>query len=199
MQVARQALRARICRSSECWVDAFGAEEQNMYKILKEKGHYFIYHFTDTDNIESIKANKGILSFYELKKLNLKNVKFGGNDWSHEADELSHVDDYVHLCFLNNHPMEYRAREDGRIKNTKWLQINIDILLTEGIMYTSDVSNKSGVKLLTKDVAVERLDHEAICSFLDFSIAGNHERKCNAEKYEILVPKIVPLSYIRNI
>ena len=41
--------------------------------------------------------------------------------------------------------MEFVARQDGRITDSVYPQIHPDILHIKGVMFTADVSNKSGI------------------------------------------------------
>ncbi|MFZ0845265.1 MAG: DarT ssDNA thymidine ADP-ribosyltransferase family protein [Pseudolabrys sp.] len=100
-------------------------------KYLEALQQYFdkngFYHFTDTRNIPGIKAANGILSRREATRLKQKIEAVGGNDWSVEADDRTGMDAYVHLCFTNEHPMEFLARQDGRIQSSKFLSISADV------------------------------------------------------------------------
>ena len=107
----------------------------------------YLYHFTDQRNLLSIKKH-GILSFEGANKFHISNIVTGGNDWSHDADGYSGLKKFVHLCFWSEHPMEYIARQAGRLQQTSFLKINPDVLNIMGVKFTNDVSNKSGVKLL---------------------------------------------------
>lgn len=159
----------------------------------------YLYHFTDSRNITRIKECGGLFSYRELSNSMLDGIVCGGNDWSHDADNISGVDDYVHLCFTTNHPMEYLARQEGRIRETCWICVHRDVLRIKGVRFTNDVANKAGVTLLTNNEAVNELDHEAIFTFIDFGIGNNQQRKQIAEKYEILIPGHIPLQYLVNI
>lgn len=170
-----------------------------MYQTLIDRGVRHLYHFTDKSNIESIINCGGLLSLVALKEKGLNNVKHGGNQLSHYADSLKGVDRYVHLCFRDTHPMKYVASNEGRISNPCWLEINLSILGVEGVLYSSDVSNKSGVRLLPPDEAKKEIDLEGLYDFLDFHEEGNQARKNNARKSEILIPNIVPIDKILNI
>ena len=46
----------------------------------------------------------------------------------HDADRMKDLHKFVHLCFRNNHPMEYKAREEGRIAQSIFLQVHADVL-----------------------------------------------------------------------
>ncbi|NDY55736.1 DUF4433 domain-containing protein [Desulfovibrio sulfodismutans] len=170
-----------------------------MFHKLSERNVFHVYHFTDKSNIDSIINLGGLYSLSTIKQNNICDVCFGGNQWSHDADTRIGLDTYVHLCFLKDHPMEFRARQEGRINTTCWLEISIDVLQLPGVMYTNDVSNKTGVLALTNVQAKEIIDLFGIYERLDFSIEENKIRKNQAKKSEILVPTHVPLQLIKNI
>ena len=123
----------------------------------------------------------------------------GGNEWSQDADGLKGMNDYVHLCFRANHPMEYLARQDRRIQDTMFLHIHPDVIHWEGVKFTADVSNKRGVKVHTIDEAREILDFEVLYTRTDWSDPEIQKRLKQAEKCEILVPTKIGLDLIRNL
>jgi hypothetical protein len=123
----------------------------------------------------------------------------GGNEWSRDADGFKGMDEYVHLCFRANHPMEYVARAEGRIGDTIFLQIHPDVLAWNGVKFTADVSNKSGVSVHTMEEAREMIDFEVLYSRTDWSNPDIQKRLRAAEKCEILVPDKIPLSLIRSL
>ena len=107
------------------------------------------------------------------------------------------MDRYVHLCFRSNHPMEYLARQDGRVVNSIFLEIHPSVLQFEGVRFTADVSNKSGVESVSIAKAV--IDYEVLYTRTDWSDPAIQQRLKQVEKYEVLVPCCIPLSHIRNI
>jgi hypothetical protein len=157
------------------------------------------YHFTDRRNAASICERGGLHSLAALREMGIEIPAPGGNDWSHDADEMKGLDRYVHLCFRPNHPMEYVARQDGRIVDSVYLQIHPDILRTEGVMFTADVSNKSGVEVIPLADALEIIDFTVLYTRTDWSDPEVQQRLRQAEKYELLVPNHVPMKYIRNL
>jgi hypothetical protein len=123
----------------------------------------------------------------------------GGNQWSHDADTLRGMDKCVHLCFRNNHPMEFVAREEGRIIDTIFLQIHASVLQIPGVLFTSDVSNKAGVEPITLSEAEKLIDFQVLYTRTDWSDPEVQQRLKQAEKCEILVPAPIPINLIRNI
>ena len=103
-----------------------------------------LYHFTDRRNLRSIRKLGGLYSWAKLQEMGVEVEVPGGNDWSHNADAKKGVDVYVHLCFRERHPMEYRARKEGRIVEPVFLPIDPSVLEIEGVMYTNDVEQTRG-------------------------------------------------------
>lgn len=120
----------------------------------------------------------------------------GGNNWSHDADEMKGVHKYVHLAFLDEHPMLFCAKQESRITDPIWLKIDASILLEEGTRFTNDVSNKSGVEILTPDVACDMIDFEVLFTRTDWKDPEVKARRMAAIKSEILIPTIVPINKI---
>jgi hypothetical protein len=156
------------------------------------------YHFTDRRNLPMIKERGGLYSLAMLRKMKIEVPAPGGNEWSHDADGRIGLDRYVHLCFRPTHPMEYVARQDGRIVDSVYLQIHPDVLKVDGVMYTAGVSNKSGMRVHTLDQARELVDFEVLYTRTNWSDPAIQLRLQNAEKCELLIPGHIPLELIRN-
>lgn len=170
--------------------EAMTKEQLNLINVL--------FHFTDRRNLPSIREHGGLLSLGEMERRGIKIPAPGGNEWSHDADRRKGLDDYVHLCFRWTHPMEYVAREDGRITDSIFLNVHPEVLQWEDVLFTSDVSNKSGVQPCSIEEASELIDFEVMYSWTNWRDAAINERLSRAEKYEILVPRFIPLELIRN-
>jgi hypothetical protein len=158
-----------------------------------------LFHFTDRRNLPLIRQLGGLLPMTELARLGVQVPAPGGNQWSRDADNMCGMDRYVHLCFRAAHPMEYLARQDGRIVDSIFLEIQSSVLTLPGVMFTSDVSNKSGVTPCTIEDAGPIIDFEVLCTRTDWTNPAIQQRLKQAEKYEVLVPKLIPLNLIRNI
>ncbi len=170
----------------------------DMIKLVAESRFKGFFHFTDARNLESIEKY-GLLSAEQLARRAIKPEAPGGNNWSMEADQLAGMHRYVHLCFWDEHPMEWRAREDKRIDKTKFLRINPEVLRIEGVMVTSDVSNKSGVAPMPLDTGFAPLDLQVIYTQMDWTDDSVKERMQTSRKYELLIPDEVPLAMIENL
>jgi hypothetical protein len=110
----------------------------------------------------------------------------GGNEWSQDADANKGMDQYVHLCFRANHPMEYLARQDGQIKDSIFLEIHPDVLQIEGVMFSAGVSNKVGVEMIALVEAYKLIDFEVLDTRTNWKDAEIRRRLQRAEKCEIL-------------
>ena len=167
-----------------------------MINKLKQHGVKHLWHFTDKSNLELIEENDGLLSLRKITKDNISIPVFGGNQWSHDADRRKKLDKFVHLAFLDDHPMFYKAKQEERIKEPVWLSIDLSVLQVDNVKFSSDVSNKSGVLILDNDQATEEIDFEVLFTRTDWRNPEIQERRQTAIKSEILIPNIVPLEKI---
>lgn len=157
-----------------------------------------LFHFTDRRNLPLIRELGGLYPLEELLKRGVKVPAPGGNEWSRDADALKGMGRYVHLCFRGNHPMEYLARQDGRIADSIFLEIHPSVLQFGDVMFTSDVANKAGVETVTITEASSMIDYTVLYTRTDWNDPSIHERLKAAEKCEVLVPACIPLNLIRN-
>ena len=85
------------------------------------------FHFTDRRNLDSIRKH-GLLSTRQLRERNISVPAFGGNQWSLDADRLAGMDEFVHLCFMQGHPMIKHAADAGRLGEVIYLRIRPDVI-----------------------------------------------------------------------
>ena len=158
-----------------------------------------LYHFTDRRNLALIRELGGLYPLATLIEMGVEIPAPGGNQWSRDADAIKGMEHYVHLCFRDNHPMEYSARKDGRIVDTIYLHVHPDVLQWKDVRFTPDVANKSGVQLHTIEEAKDMIDFEVLYTRTNRSDSEIQRRLQQAEKSEILVPQHIPLELIRNL
>ncbi len=156
-----------------------------------------LYHFTDRRNIESIRAN-GLMSMRLMKEAGIAPVACGGNDWSLEADVQCGMDCYVHLGLTTSHPLEFKAKNEGRIEPA-YIRVDPSILKIPGVMFTPDVANKSGIEPEALETGLDKLDLEVIFCKTDWKDAAIKERLKVARKCEIIVPERVLPKYLQGI
>ena len=141
----------------------------------------------------------GIYPYAELKRRGVQVPAPGGNERSHDENGRRGLDEYVHLCFRPNHPMEFVARSEGRIQDSIFLSVHPDVLQWPGVMFTPDVSNKSGVRQYPMTEAANMIDYEVLYTRTDWKDPAIRARLTQAEKCEILVPRFIPLELIQNL
>lgn len=169
---------------------------QKVKNIIDKYNLDGIWHFTDKSNLSLIQKNEGLLSVSQTQEKKISVPKPGGNEWSHNADRLKGVHEYVHLSFLCEHPMLFHAKNDGRINDPVWLKIDASVLLDPNVRFTCDVSNKSGVEILSPSEAVDEIDFEALFTYMDWREPELKCRRRAAVKSEILIPDFVPIEKI---
>jgi hypothetical protein len=162
-----------------------------------QKHHWSFYHLTDVRNLTSIKEH-GLLSTAALRARSIETVT-GGNQWSLDADRSKGMDAFIHLCFFNEHPMEYLAKKDGRIKTSKFLLIDPAVLRTPNSLIAKDVSNKADASYGNAEEFIEQVDLKVIYTKTDWKDKAVQDRLRAARKSEILIPEHIPLNFIRNL
>lgn len=167
-----------------------------LHEILAAKNRVF-YHFTDTRNLPSIRQH-GLLSMHQLRERRII-VAPGGNDWSLDADKRTGMDRFVHLCFFEDHPMEYVAKKEGRIEKTRFLRVDPRVITMEGVLISTEVSNKAGVLPRPADEMVNELDLEVIYTRTDWKDPKVQARLRAAQKCELLVPEHIAVKLLRNV
>jgi hypothetical protein len=169
-----------------------------MKTIIKRYNISSFWHFTDRSNYESIQKH-GLLSLRELERLHIDIPMPSGNDWSHDADRHKGLDAYVHLAFMDDHPMLYGLVQKGRIKGPIWLEIESSVILDTDVLFSDDVSNKSGVEVFDAERAKTEIDFDVLYTFMNWGDPEISQRRQRALKSEILIPRIVPIDKIIGI
>lgn len=176
-----------------CWL---GRNISATIDFLRNRRSSF-FHFTDLRNLESIAA-RGLLSLREIEELGLDYVP-GGNDWSHDADRYKGVDRYVHLSFDKSHPMEFVARQEGRIITSRLLRIKPEVLAIDGAMITHGVANAADVAIEPAEEALTKLDFAVLYTRTDWRDPEIKERLKKARKCELLIPNLIAPEFIENL
>lgn len=170
---------------------------EKLVEILKRTRNSF-FHFTDTRNLPLIRES-GLLSIKAQREQQRVAIAPGGNDWSFDADRRSGMDDYVHLCFFNEHPMEWLARQQGRIESSTFLRIEPEALKISGVLIADVVANRADAQPRPAEDMITQIDLKVIYTRTDWKDPAIQERLKAARKYEILVPKCIPLDLIKGI
>lgn len=159
----------------------------------------FLYHFTDRRNLQQIRELGGLFPLSVLEEHGIQIPAPGSDEGSRIVDRHRNLHKYVHLCFKSNHPMEYLARQQGRIGDTIFLQVHPTVIYWEGVLFTPGMANANDITFHKIDEARGLIDYEVLYARTNWSDPQIQERLQVAEKYEILVPRLISLDLIRNL
>lgn len=160
-----------------------------------------LYHFTDTKNLDSIRQHGALFSLEQTVKRGITITAPGGDANSQLSDRSNGMDRYVHLCLRHAHPMEYRARTEGRIQQSVFIPVKAAVLDLPGVRFVPGMSNTRGISPLAIDEAIEQgqfapSDLVALYDWTDWGVGDNYSRRVRAEKFEIIVPDMIPLELL---
>ena len=164
-------------------------------KYLKEIGITCFYHFTDRSNIDSIKFNGGLFSWYYCMENNISITKPGGDQVSRNGDIKYNLQDYVRLSFCKKHPMQYICVKDGRIQHPVILEISIEVAELETTLF-SDINAVDKNHKIGGDLSFLRKINHSLFSkdYRDLSISEKKEFQA-----EVLIKTWIPIKFIKNI
>lgn len=175
-----------LTKSKESYNFSIENKEEKIKNFLFQYNIKSLWHFTDLSNINLIKKY-GLLSLEQIRKKNLKNVKFGGNELSHKLDIKKGLDKYVHISFLKDHPMFYTTKNRRSIINPVWIEIDINLLFEKKIFLCKTVANGNNSELLPLYKIFD----------IDFEKMFNNIRT-EARKAEVLVYDKIETKYIKK-
>jgi hypothetical protein len=107
-----------------------------------------VWHFTDKSNLKSIEEY-GILSLRKIVDGGVSVNYYGADSLSHSLDRRYGLDKYVHLAFINDHPMYHIALRRGSIVDPVWIKLDISMLYEKSTRFCKEVANQSGSKIFT--------------------------------------------------
>jgi hypothetical protein len=168
----------------------------SLRSIMKKYGIRHLWHFTDEANLALIQQHGGILSLKQIGERDIRVPRPGGDNMSHYLDQKYGLDGYVRLCFRNEHPMLYVARQEGRIAKPTWLKIDASIMLNPDVRFSIGIAYQNGVELIEHERAAVDIDFEVLFTRQHWNDPEIQERLQIGEKTEVLVPDIVPSSMI---
>jgi len=169
-----------------------------MKTILEKYRCDSVWHFTDRANLESIREH-GLLSFAEARKRRVNISIRGGNELSQNLDSRYGLDRFVHLTFIPNHPMLYRACESGRIQNPLWIKIDSSVILSKDTQFCAGVSISNDAPILDAKQAKTAIDFEVLFANRPWENSALKPKWDEVRKSEILVPNFIPIDKILGI
>jgi len=165
-------------------------------EILNKYDIKCLYHFTDAANLESIVSNRGLYSWGECQSKKIHVECPGGSDKSHEIDKRQNLQFYTRISFCKYHPMMFMAMKDGRIKNPVILEIDTDVLLIEGNIFSNKNATRSDSNKGKSYDDFCQIHFETIKKASQFEVDENEQEYYQAE---LLVNHYIPIHYILNI
>lgn len=160
----------------------------------------YLYHFTDVRNLPAIKELGALWSTAKLREAEREFFP-GGNDWSLDQDQRTGMHEFVHLCWVLRHPMEWNIRQRDATIRLKYLRIDRQILYEPGVRFSPGVANAVGMGTYSIEEArdSDMIDYEALYGNIGpLYQAGPQARRAAAEQCEILVPDHIPMRLITN-
>ena len=164
-------------------------------QLLKQHNITRLYHFTDRENLASIRAAGGLLSWYSCKQNDIAIPRPGGNETSWQLDSNKGLADYVRLAFVRDHPMMYIAKRDGRLKSPVLLEIDPDVIFLQETKFSLMNAAKNGVSATGDLERFSGLKFEVFRkSYFDLSEVDKPYYQA-----EVLIYRMLPANYILNL
>jgi hypothetical protein len=77
--------------------------------------------------------------------------------------------------------------------------VHASVLQWDGVLFCPGMANTNGMTLHTMDQSRDMIDFNVLYTRTNWSDQAVQQRLQAAEKYEILVPRAIPLHLIRNL
>ena len=160
---------------------------------LRIKGVRYFYHFTDENNLQSIKKYRGLYSWYYLKQNNIKIPNSGGDNLSKQLDMRYGLQDYVRLSFCDDHPMAYRLQQSGA--RLVLLKIRIDVAGFRETKFSDINATDGGHQHGGELEDLRRVDIRAT----QLSFVSKTDPEFKPHQAECMIKTFLPIEYIENI
>jgi hypothetical protein len=166
---------------------------EEIINYLKIKGVRYFYHFTDENNLQSIKKYGGLYSWHYLKCNDIKIPNSGGDNLSKQLDMKYGLQDYVRLSFCNDHPMAYRLQQSGA--RLVLLKIRIDVAGFIETKFSDINATDAGHHHGGEYEDLRRVDISAT----QLSYVSKTDPEFKPHQAECMVKTFLPIEYIENI
>ncbi|MCA0237740.1 MAG: DarT ssDNA thymidine ADP-ribosyltransferase family protein [Bacteroidetes bacterium] len=183
----KQALQRLLAKKSN-W--------QDYAQVLQANEITTLYHFTDRANIDCIKLHGGLFSWQHLRIAGIEVPYEGGGILSKDLDRRYGLEDFVRVCFTENHPMMYVARNEGRIPNPVILKINTEVCEFQNTKFANMNATRNGHNCGNSLADLQRIKFEVVRQRTHFHLSEQDKPYYQAE---VLVKTWIPIEYITNI
>ena len=172
----------------------FKSNWKDYKEILAANKIHTLYHFTDKENLKSIKKYSALYSWYYCITNNIDIPVPGGNQLSRELDTRKGLHDFVRVSFTRNHPMMFVP--PVRNQNNVILEIDTEVIFWNGTQY----ANKNATR---NDTNVGSTLNDFNQLRFDLFKQPNHFQLSEDDKPfyqgEILIPQKIPAKFIKNL
>ena len=171
----------------------------DLQATLDHYGIKSIWHFTDLSNIQSI-ANYGLLSLRNLINRKIEVACYGADELSHRLDISKGLDQFVHLSFIKEHPMQYVKTKNMDIPNPVWLEIDARVLFKKKSIFSDTVANKTGAKIYTDINDLSKyIDLDVLWTRKDWRDPQIQTRRKQAKYGEIMIKDLIEVQDIKGV
>ena len=169
---------------------------QDFQRVLLQNGITTLYHFTDRENIASIKEYGGLYSWDYCDKNDIVIPYQGGDSLSKELDMRYSLQDYVRLSFVRNHPMMFVALNKGRLQDPVILTISLDVCYFAETRFANMNATKTGHRQGKNIDDLQAIHFNTVKQLKHFDLDESEKPYFQAE---ILVKTWIPIKHITNI
>ena len=169
-------------------------DANDILNYLRMKGIRCFYHFTDRQNLNSIKKYGGLLSWHYCKEHNIDIPNPGGDGLSRNLDRKQGLEDYVRLSFCNDHPMAFRKHNEG--SELFLLQISIDVAAFQSTLFSDRNAASSN---FSRGSDLEHLKNVNISATQRHYVSRDEGEIFSLHQAECMVKTFIPVEYIINI
>jgi hypothetical protein len=163
--------------------------------ILKTNNITNLYHFTDIENLDSIKKCGGLYSWDYCDQNNIEIIKPGGNEASRNIDMDKGLQNYVRLSFNKKPPM-YWALKNNRQYNLVILSVDPSVIYWKSTKFSDENTTSPSAWVGNKLSDFENIKLELATmgyQMWNDNKYGDYKRFFQAE---VLVEEHIPCKYI---
>lgn len=171
-------------------------EDWNEFKsILEEHGITKLYHFTDEQNISSIKENGGLYSWFHCEQNGITIKCPGGNESSRINDKDKGLEDFVRLSFNPRPPMYYVVQD--RIPNPIILEVDTSVIYWKSTKFSDENATHSEAFIGDELDDFKAIQFKlAMKGYKSWAHTDMQKRYIQAE---VMVNQHIPIEYIINL
>jgi hypothetical protein len=154
-----------------------------------------LYHFTDPENLPSIRQHGGLLSWYYCEQHNIRIPRPDESPTSWILDQEKGLQNFVRVSFVSDHPMMVAAERDGRLVRPVVLEIEPEVVYLLNSRYANQNAARNSV-LTSNSFEYFSSIHFPLFNRRYYEISPEER---NFYQAEVLVLEKIPIESILNI